>query len=72
MWLVLGDQYYGLLWMAPMMGIIGALLVTRWSLGLLRSPSAVLLDRQGTEEIREMIRSLWMKSSLCALGRKCR
>ena len=54
---LLAAKYYGLLWMDPMMGIVGALLVTRWSLGLLRSTSAVLLDKQGPEEIREMIRS---------------
>ena len=37
--------------MDPAMGIVGALLVTRWSIGLLRTTSAVLLDEQAPEEI---------------------
>jgi len=43
------------------MGIVGAVLVTKWSLGLLKSTSSILLDQQGTEEecrkVREVIES---------------
>jgi len=53
---LLSAKYLGLVWMDPAMGIVGALLVTRWSLGLLRSTSSVLLDRQGPERIRARIR----------------
>lgn len=49
-------KYAGLMWMDPLMGIVGALLVSRWSLGLLRSTSAVLLDKQGPEHIRTKIK----------------
>jgi len=49
-------KYVGLIWMDPLMGIVGALLVSRWSLGLLRSTSAVLLDKQGPEHIRTRIK----------------
>jgi Co/Zn/Cd efflux system component len=38
------------------MGIVGAILVARWSLALLQSTSGVLLDKQGPESIRHMIR----------------
>jgi Co/Zn/Cd efflux system component len=41
--------------MDPAMGIVGALLVARWSLGLIRQTSAVLLDQQD-EEAAEAIR----------------
>jgi Co/Zn/Cd efflux system component len=42
--------------MDPVMGLVGAVLVARWSLGLLRATSAVLLDRQAPEDLRETIR----------------
>jgi cation diffusion facilitator family transporter len=58
---LLAAKYLGLVWMDPLMGILGAILVARWSVGLLRSTSRVLLDRQGPEalmrEIREGIES---------------
>jgi len=53
---LLGAKYFGFVWMDPTMGIIGAVLVARWSLGLLRGTSAVLLDRSAPEDISERIR----------------
>jgi cation diffusion facilitator family transporter len=53
---LLAAKYFGYVWMDPAMGVVGAVLVARWSLGLMRSTSAVLLDRQGPVKIREMIR----------------
>ncbi len=49
-------KYFGYVWMDPVMGIVGAILVARWSYGLLGSTSAVLLDRQAPEELRETLR----------------
>jgi cation diffusion facilitator family transporter len=49
-------KYVGLIWMDPAMGIVGAILVARWSLGLLRTTSETLLDRQGPESVRQQIR----------------
>lgn len=49
-------KYFGAVWMDPMMGIVGALLVARWSLGLLKSTSAILLDEQGSEQTQQAIR----------------
>jgi cation diffusion facilitator family transporter len=48
-------KYFGAVWMDPMMGIVGAILVGRWSLGLLRSTSAVLLDEQGAHSMQQRI-----------------
>ena len=48
-------KYLGLSWMDPVMGFVGAILVGRWSLGLLRSTSLILLDRQGPEDARRKI-----------------
>jgi len=54
-------KYFGAIWMDPLMGIVGALLVTKWSLGLLKSTSSILLDQQETDEkcrkVREVIES---------------
>ena len=52
---LLAAKYLGLTWMDPLMGIVGALLVGRWSLGLMRASSRTLLDRQGPEELREQV-----------------
>jgi len=48
-------KYLGLGWMDPVMGIVGAALVTRWSIGLARDTSGVLLDRQAPEPIRRKV-----------------
>jgi cation diffusion facilitator family transporter len=53
---LLAAKYFGLTWMDPAMGIVGAILVARWSVGLLKTTSAVLLDRSATAEIREAVR----------------
>lgn len=53
---LLAGKYIGVIWMDPVMGIVGAILVSQWSLGLLLSTSAVLLDRQGPEYIQTQIR----------------
>ena len=50
-------KYWGLIWMDPLMGIVGAILVSRWSIGLLRGSSGVLLDRQGGEEVQAEIKA---------------
>lgn len=54
---LLAGKYLGAAWMDPAMGLVGAVLITRWSLGLLTATSAVLLDRQGPRALRERIRS---------------
>ena len=41
---LLAGRFYGWIWMDPLMGIVGALLIARWSVGLLRDAGAVLLD----------------------------
>jgi cation diffusion facilitator family transporter len=48
---LLGAKYLGLTWMDPLMGIVGAILVARWSLGLMRDSGRTLLDRQAPEEL---------------------
>ena len=47
---LLSGKYFGLTWMDPLMGILGAVLVARWAWALLRDTSGVLLDRQAPRE----------------------
>jgi cation diffusion facilitator family transporter len=43
---LLAAKYYDARWLDPVMGILGAILVANWSLGLMREAAGVLLDRQ--------------------------
>lgn len=53
---LLAAKYYGLIWMDALVGVLGALLVARWSFGLLGSTGAVLLDHQAPEALRARLR----------------
>ncbi|PKN39658.1 MAG: cation transporter, partial [Deltaproteobacteria bacterium HGW-Deltaproteobacteria-20] len=53
---LLAGKFFGLVWMDPAMGIVGAVLVGRWSWGLLRDTAAVLLDRQAPASILDRVR----------------
>jgi len=53
---LLAAKYFGLAWMDPAMGIVGGVLVARWSWGLLRGTSSVLIDRQAPDSVLETIR----------------
>lgn len=52
---LLAGKYYHAVWMDPTVGILGALLVARWSWGLVRATSSVLLDREGPQSIRDAV-----------------
>jgi cation diffusion facilitator family transporter len=53
---LLAAKYFGWIWADPLMGIVGSLLVARWSIGLLKTTSSILLDRQGPSVLRDSIR----------------
>jgi cation diffusion facilitator family transporter len=52
---LLFGKYLGQRWLDPLMGLVGATLVVRWSWGLLRSSSRVLLDLQAPDGVRQAI-----------------
>ena len=54
---LLAGKLAGLNWMDPAMGVLGACLVARWSWGLLRETSHVLLDHEAPADIRDTIRT---------------
>ncbi len=47
---------FGWLWMDPLAGLIGALVIANWSVGLLRDTGAILLDRIPDPRIAEKVR----------------
>ena len=53
---LLTGKYLGLVWMDPLMGIVGAPLVARWSWNLLHQSGAVLLDRRAPEVLVRSMR----------------
>jgi len=53
---LLGAKYLGRVWLDPFMGVVGAILIVRWSWGLLRASAHVLLDMQAPAEILDRIR----------------
>jgi cation diffusion facilitator family transporter len=52
-----GAKYFGWTWLDAAMGIVGAMLVSRWSWGLLRETSHVLLDQQAPDADLARIRA---------------
>lgn len=42
---LLTGKYFGWIWMDAIMGIVGALVIARWSYGLIKESSGVLLDK---------------------------
>lgn len=53
---LLGGMFYGWDWLDPVMGIVGAVLVARWAVGLIRDTSRVLLDREMDHPVVEEVR----------------
>lgn len=43
---LVAGMHWGVTWLDPIMGIVGAVLVTVWAWGLLRSTGSVLLDAE--------------------------
>ena len=56
---LLGGLYFGASWLDPLMGIVGAVLVSAWAWGLIRQTAQVLLDAEMdapvVAEIREAV-----------------
>jgi cation diffusion facilitator family transporter len=55
---LLGAKYFKLNWMDPLMGVVGAILVIRWSWGLIQGTIKVLLDHQIPAEIQKRITTI--------------
>lgn len=49
-------KYYGWNWLDPVMGVVGAIIITRWSYGLLKQTSPILLDASIDEAYQQTIK----------------
>jgi cation diffusion facilitator family transporter len=54
---LLAAKYFAAGWMDPAMGLVGAALVARWSIGLLGTTSDILLDKSPPAAVSERIRA---------------
>lgn len=55
---LLAGRYLGWVWMDPVMGIVGAVVIARWSWTLMRDTASVLLDATDDDvaaEVRELV-----------------
>ncbi|MBF0453838.1 MAG: CDF family Co(II)/Ni(II) efflux transporter DmeF [Magnetococcales bacterium] len=53
---LLFGKSFGWIWMDAAMGLVGAVVISRWSISLLRETSSLLLDSTAKEEITTQIR----------------
>ncbi|SBW12796.1 Cation diffusion facilitator family transporter [uncultured Alphaproteobacteria bacterium] len=51
---------FGAAWLDPLVAILGAALIVRWAVGLLRDAGGILLDLQGPADLRDRVRDALM------------
>ena len=61
-----GGKLWGASWLDPVMGLVGAAMVSIWSYGLLRDTGRVLLDAEMTAPVVEEIRDVIAESPISA------
>jgi cation diffusion facilitator family transporter len=60
---LLSGKYLGWNWLDPIMGIVGAVIITRWSYGLLKQTSPILLDASVEKKYQQAIKDAIEKDS---------
>jgi cation diffusion facilitator family transporter len=53
---LLAGRFYGWVFMDPLMGIVGALVIAHWSIGLMRTAGAVLVDTVPDRKLAMLVR----------------
>ncbi|MDY0163262.1 CDF family Co(II)/Ni(II) efflux transporter DmeF [Desulfobotulus sp.] len=48
-------KYFGWVFLDPVMGIVGGVLIAKWAWGLLRSSAFILLDGNGNKDVHEAV-----------------
>jgi cation diffusion facilitator family transporter len=51
---LLAGRYYGLMWLDPLMGIVGAIVIAKWSYSLMKSTAHILLDKTDEHVAQEI------------------
>ena len=59
---LLAARFLGWVWMDPVMGILGALVIANWSIGLIRSTVGILVDMVPDDQLAALIRGELEKS----------
>lgn len=54
---LLAGRYLGWVWLDPVIGIVGALVILQWSIGLMRTAGSVLLDVVPDEKLAATVRA---------------
>ena len=55
---LLSGRFFGWVWLDPVMGVVGAIVIARWAWALMRDTSAILLDRTDphlADEVKEFV-----------------
>lgn len=52
---LLAGKLFGMGWLDPIMGVVGAVIITRWAIGLLQQTSPILLDSSIDEAIKQQV-----------------
>lgn len=60
---LVSGKYFGWDWLDPIMGMVGAIIITRWSYGLLKQTSPILLDGSIAQEYQLAIKESIEKDS---------
>jgi cation diffusion facilitator family transporter len=60
---LVSGKYFGWNWLDPIMGIVGAIIITRWSYGLLKQTGPILLDGSIEQEYQSAIKETIEKDS---------
>jgi len=60
---LISGKYLGWNWLDPVMGIVGAVIITRWSYGLLKQTSPILLDASIEKDYQVAIKETIEKDS---------
>lgn len=55
---LLAGKHMGWIWLDPMMGVVGALVISKWAYGLMRDTSKILLDSNENQDMTEKIHML--------------
>jgi cation diffusion facilitator family transporter len=53
---LLGGSYFGWVWLDPLMGLVGAVVVSVWAMNLLKGSSQVLLDHEAPTTVQDRLR----------------
>jgi cation diffusion facilitator family transporter len=54
---LVAGRWFGLVWLDPLMGLVGAAVILHWSVGLMRATGGILLDMEAGGDLASRIRA---------------